>query len=228
MPSFGTVRQMTYLPNGDLAIARWTDDSISRITPGGGVSVIASVPNTYGLELGPNGDLWAANGNVHRIDPDTGVIKDVVAIPSNAHAVNFNPEGTRMYVGCIGGGEMYYVDLDTDGDPIGAAALFTTGVGTGYHDGLAVDACGYLWVPDYWTKNFYRVAPDGTVLLYIDWPGNPQYGHGAIFGSAIGGWKNDAIYAPLPYSGNTVKVIHIGVPGKDWGGIAINLPPALP
>jgi hypothetical protein len=62
----------------------------------------------------------------------------------------------------------------------------------------------------------------------INWPGNQQYGHGAIWGNDVGGWRSDAIYAPMPYLGNVVKEIVIEVPGKDWPGIAINLPPALP
>jgi sugar lactone lactonase YvrE len=219
---------MVYLPNGDLAIARLSNGTISRITPAGGTSVIANISGLYGLELGPNGDLWAANGSVHRVDPDSGVILETFSTPQSAHVVNFNPEGTRLYIGTIGQGQVYYLDLTADGSTIGVPTLFASNVGTGYHDGLAVDICGYLYIPDYWSKDFYQVAPDGTVNLMINWPGNQQYGHGAVWGNDVGGWRSDAIYAPMPYLGNVVKEIVIEVPGKDWPGIAINLPPATP
>ena len=41
---------------------------------------------------------------------------------------------------------------------------------------------------------------------------------------ATGGWNEMAIYLPLPYNGNQVSVIDIGVPHRTWTGTVINQP----
>ena len=38
---------------------------------------------------------------------------------------------------------------------------WSTGVGTGWHDGLAVDACGNVYMCDYNVTAIYRITPDG-------------------------------------------------------------------
>jgi hypothetical protein len=104
--------------------------------------------------------------------------------------------------------------------------VFATAVGEGWHDGVAVDACGAMYVPEYWSSRMYRVTSDGSVNIFFDWGAidDSAYGHGAVFGHGIGGWREDAIYAPMPYDGNKVQEVVVGVPSRSWGGTVVNTP----
>ena len=65
----------------------------------------------------------------------------------------------------------------------------------------------------------------GVATIFANW-NSPYgyYGHGATWGTGVGGWLEDALYVPMPYGSNQVREIQIGVPGRDWAGTAINLP----
>jgi hypothetical protein len=89
--------------------------------------------------------------------------------------------------------------------------LFATIAGGGWLDGLGVDACGNLFVPDYNTSSLYRISPEGLVSLYYYF-GSVAYGHGLAWGSGMGGWNAEALYLPQPYDENTVVEVVIGVP----------------
>jgi len=86
--------------------------------------------------------------------------------------------------------------------------------GVAWLDGLTVDACGNLYVPNYETSAVYRIAPDGVVGLYLEQT-LEQYGHGLEWGSGVGGWREDALYLPQPYDDATVVEVVVGVPGAE-------------
>lgn len=234
VPNTGTIQQMAWLPDGDLAIAS-DNRGILRVAPNGATTIIHGDIRPYGLILGPDGLLWAADQDkVHKVDPVTGVAQVVVPsgiLPSGSpRVINFDLSDRRLYIGTLGGssGRIYAVDLDEDLQPVAPPFVFATGVGTGgYHDAIGVDVCGYLYVPDYNTSALYRVSPSGQVQTIHDAGGllNADYGHGVEWGNGVGGWREDAIYLPLPYDANNVQEIVIGVPPKGWtGGVAVNLP----
>ena len=58
------------------------------------------------------------------------------------------------------------------------------------------------------------------------WPvGQPAGERYELARRSVEGWRDDAIYLPLPYDNNGVLEIVVGVPSKEWtGGIATNLP----
>jgi hypothetical protein len=228
LPGLGGVEQLAYMTNGDLAYALLSDGGIHTATPAGGQSLLASNQNAYGVIIGPNGQVWTAgwNGTVDRIRPGTGVVTTIANIPTDSpHSIGFNLDYSKLYIGTVGSGAFYVQDLDAGLNPVGAPTVFTW-VGGGWHDAVAVDICGYIYVPDYWNTGLYRVDPTtGVSILYADWSSNSSYyGHGAIWGTGIGGWRDDALYVPMPYGGYQVREVLIGVPGRDWPGTAINLP----
>jgi hypothetical protein len=92
--------------------------------------------------------------------------------------------------------------------------IHASNVGSGYHDGLGIDACGNLYVPDYSTRGLYRVDPKGVVTMLFDQvtDGPSHYGHGLEWGSGIDGWNDKAIYLPQPYDGSTVLEVVLGAP----------------
>lgn len=199
---------------------------IQRVSPDGAVSTITNdALSTYAVVVGPDQKLYTTDGAVERIDPATGE-KERLFTPgdgSSAHAVNFSLDSTVMYVGTVGRGNVLAVPLDEDLNPTGDATVYASGVG-GWHDGLGVDVCGNLYVPEYTTSSLYRVHTDGSVEQLID-HNSRKYGHGLQWGSGLGGWRSDALYLPQPYNGGTVREIVIGVGNGDtvrtWKGTAV-------
>ena len=222
IPGLGMLQQFDWMPNGDLVVAKESDGTLRRITPGGGQTTIATDVYAYGVVVGPDEQIYAANNTtLQRIDPNTGerqVLFDPAGWFGGVRVLNFSPDLTQLYMGTsFGNGDVYVVDLDANLDPTGSVRVLAGGVGQGnYHDSLAVDLCGYLYVADYDTRALYRVSPEGQVQDLLGHMGN-AYGHGAEWGRGIGPWRDDALYLPQPYDGNTVLEVVIGVPtGRSW------------
>lgn len=222
-PGVTGVEQIEHLPDGDYAVAEWGADRLARVSPEGAISTITSdVGQLYGLAVGPSGSVFIANGDVYRVDVATGTKEIIVDLPPRvvANVVDLNLDSTRLYVGTVGTGGVYGVDLDDDLNPVGQAIeLLTLG---SWHDALRVDACGDLWIADLFSATLYRV--DGDDFSVHPHTTTPQrlYGHGLAWGNGAGGWRTDAVYMPLPYGGNQVKEVVIGVASgssvRQWRG----------
>lgn len=216
VPYTSTVQQIDTLPDGDFVFGD-SSGRLVRLSASGATSTISgSVGSAYGVVTGPDGNVWVANGSaVLRVDPDSGEVTTIVSDSSiYTHSLQFNLDSTQLYIGTIGSGVVYAQELDSNLDPVGSPTSYATGVGGGYHDGLEVDECGNLYVADYTTRGFYRVATDGTVTTVLPTV-SAEYGHGAKWGNGIGGWRADAIYQPQPYNGNTVREVVIGFESAD-------------
>ncbi len=223
VPGIGIdVQQMDWLENGDLLIVDILG-ALHRVAPDGQVSpVAAGLPGgAYGVTVGPDQMAYFSAESVYRIDPENGDVSEWLTLDATARAVVFNLDSPAAYIATLGFGDVYVVPLDADLNPSGPAEIFASDVGTGYHDGLGIDACGNLYVPDFNTSGLYRVDPAGVVTTLYDGPFE-HYGHGLEWGSGIGGWNDHAIYLPLPYSNNGVNEIDLGVPSGDrvrtWSG----------
>ncbi|MCO4768892.1 MAG: SMP-30/gluconolactonase/LRE family protein [Deltaproteobacteria bacterium] len=220
LPGIGTVEGMLYLPDGDLVItSSWDEGDLRRISPDGGITVIASALLAYSVIQGPDGMLYAAGWDgAFRVDPDTGAVDTLIASgwddPWSPRTLAFSEDGSRLFVGTVDeDGRIFVFDLDEDFEPTGPPAVHVTGVGNGWHDGLGIDACGNLWTVDFESSSLYRVSPEGDIDRMVDWSSNPsQFGHGLIWGSGTGGWRSDALYLPVPEGGDVVKEVIIGVP----------------
>lgn len=224
VPNLGSAQQMNYLPNGDLAIAVNGGGLIQRIEPSGNRVTLASGINAYGVEVGPDGQIYTANqSNVHRIDP-TGTNGPQVIIGGGAvstpKVLAFNLDGSELFVGTnFSSGAVHRFEIGTDGDPILPGQLIAN-TGGSWHDGLGMDACGRLYVAEYNTRSLYMIEPGqgSTQLLdYYSTPlGGSSYGHGLEWGSGLGEWDDHFLYVPMPYNGNTVAEIELGVPWIGW------------
>jgi Putative metal-binding motif/SMP-30/Gluconolactonase/LRE-like region len=220
-PNMGACEQMTFMPDGDLAVVNSNNNIIQRINPKGVPSLIASTNWIYGLIWGPDDMLYTAgNSQVMRVDPLTGASELVVTV-NDAHTVAFNRDATTMYVGTVSGSNLFAVEMDEDLVPTGPPTLIASF--GGYLDGIVVDACGYLFITDYSTSAMYRVSPEGDAETFADWQ-LTGYGHGLIWGTGVGGWREDAVYVPLSYDGNKVKEVVVGIPHMNWGGTVLNGP----
>lgn len=226
LPGINAAEQIDRLPDGDFVMGDPWGGNLLRISPEGASTVLASgVSGVYGVTTGPDGNVYVANGGVQRVEVATGTVTTLLNAPPDggwiAHSLEFNLDSTVLYIGTIGGGQLLGLPLDEDLNPSGDPTTLAT-VGSGWHDAVAVDACGKLWVPDYYSSGFYRVDLEaGTVTNAVP-TGGRAYGHGAVFGTGINGWRRDAIYQPQPYNGSTVREVVVGVPTGDtvrtWRG----------
>ncbi|MCK6544451.1 SMP-30/gluconolactonase/LRE family protein [Myxococcota bacterium] len=213
-PNVDGVQGMDQLADGTLVVA--AASNLVLVTPNGSVTTLASDISAYGVTVGPDEKVYAGdNGRVYRIDPVTREV-DVYLDPTqftqpwNGRTINFDVDHSLMYVGSFGD-SIYVLPIDENLDPIGPPRHFARiRPGVHYLDGLAVDACGNLYVPNYESSALYRISPDGEVSIYWDTELG-QYGHGVRFGRALGGWRTDALYLPQPYDGNTVIEVVTGV-----------------
>ncbi|MCA9706748.1 MAG: SMP-30/gluconolactonase/LRE family protein [Myxococcales bacterium] len=231
IPGMGPGQQMDWLVDGDLVFSAG-DGSITRVGLDATTSVIQAGVGAYGVVVGPDEQIYVTGGgggSISRIDPESGGLNPVVpGNGANLHSLGFSPDGRRLYVGTIGNGTMYYVDFDDSMTPTSGLQVFTqVGGGSGWHDAVAVDLCGYLYVPDYYSRNLYRVSPSGESMVLWDPPNQAHYAHGLAWGTGEHGWKEDALYLAQPYNGNTVAELVVGVPPRDWPAIAVNAPEPL-
>lgn len=240
VPGLNGFGQLDRLPGGDYVMAN--GEEIMRISPNGDYNVLNSNYGDYGLRVGPNGWIYSGNSDgVGRIDPDTGARELFVAIPSTegegARTMDFSPSLDRMYVGTHMS-EVWQVALDADLVPVGEATLFvdlSQGAGCPdwdhspgcWHDAVAVDVCGNVYVAAYGSNSLLRVSPDGAQIVNVrdNNDDSDMFGHGITWGSGQGGFAADAIYMPTPkINANPVAEVAIGVPYRTWTGTVLNGP----
>ncbi len=206
------------LPSGDFVATNLGQGTLELISPDGSHSTLATgLTSGYQITVGPDGDVYV--GNVYRsrrpeitkVNAATGELTTWLQLPrgSTPRMVQFNLDSTVAYIATIGSGTVYKVAVGPDLMPTGEPEVFATGIGS-WHDGLAMDACGNLYVAEYSTAGLYKVTPDGTVSTVYSGR-TTKYGHGLEWGSGIGGWRKDAVYLPQPYDNSTVREVVLGV-----------------
>jgi hypothetical protein len=217
----GLVQGMDWLPDGDMVTA--AGEGIIRVNPSYGKDTIASGLYAYGVIVGPDGMVYVGGTGpkILKLDPDSGDWDDFVELPggTTSRTIEFSPDYSKMYLGSLSGGVVYAVDLDKDLEPEGDPYEFASGLGSSYHDGLGVDVCGNVYVNDYSSFSLWRITPGGDVtrLKQWSWHGDPGYGHGQGWGpSGSTVWREDALYIPQPYDGDTVGEVVLGIPGRKY------------
>jgi hypothetical protein len=225
-PGTGAMEQLDMLSDGTIVGAKNNGDIVA-FYPSGGTAVLASVGGTYGVRVGPDDKIYVAGwSRITRIDPATGAVDLWYDGGSqfDPKVMDFNVDFTKMYVGSINsGGKVYVLDLDANYDPVGNASVFATTPGS-WHDGLAVDVCGNVYVAEYNNRAMYRISPGGFVATLFAPSDTSKYGHGLVFGKAVGPFSETALYIPQPYNGDTVAYVEIGVPYRTYTGPVINAP----
>jgi hypothetical protein len=220
LPGVGSTPQgMAVLEGFDLLFVN-DDGDLRRVTPDAQVSVVASnFFGAYGVTVGPDQHAYVGFGDtIARVDPETGEWTEFVNLAGvTARDVVFNLDSTAVYISTIAQGDVFVVPVDAELEPTAEPTVFASGVGDSWHDGIAMDACGNLYVPEFWSSGLYRIDPDGVVTTVYDQEssGFEHYGHGLEWGSGIDGWNDHAIYLPQPYQGNTVNEVVLGVPSAS-------------
>jgi hypothetical protein len=214
---------LRYLPSGDLIVADDETGSLVRID-GDGVrtTILSGLSYPNGLTIDPKGFVYVTEhdaGRVRRVAPETGEFTIIVE-PGTIAAPNgiaFNRTFDVLYIdGFDSDTTVYQLPIDADGNP-GALTPFATGLGSGMHDGIGVDACGNVYVCDYGfdgDTDILRISADGTKVEMImrGIPGGgSRYVPNLQWGSGRGGWSRTAIYMPEGWD-QRVFEIELGVP----------------
>lgn len=210
---------MRYSAGGDLMVNDDNNGRLVRIdSVGNKIPVLSGLSYPNGITAGLDGYMYLTEHNarrVRRVHPTTGefTIIDDGTIDS-PNGITFNEDYTALYIGGFNGiGTIYKLPIDAEGNP-GTIVPFVTDVGTGWLDGLAVDACGNLYVCDYGASIVYRISPDGgTVTPIIDASGAMTYMPNLQWGSGLGGWDRGKLYIPEGWTHGVFEV-DIGVPSK--------------
>lgn len=107
-------------------------------------------------------------GSLYRV-ADSGEIvqQDEGYVITNGPAMS--PDGATLYHGDTLRRVVYAFDVDARGG-LSRKRLFATIVGTGYPDGMAVDAEGCVWVALFGGARIERYAPDGRLVEQIPFP----------------------------------------------------------
>ncbi len=230
LPGISNSEQLLRAMDGGVYYMSSERSTLFHITPEGAETAVASgFYYGYGLTWGPDGNIYIADGDVQRFNPETGELTVIVSKPRDeswwSHSLGFNLDSTVLYVGTIGSGQILEIALDDNLDPVGEPEVFAWLPG-GWLDAMEMDACGNLWVPDYYSSTLFRVDPEGNSTAMVD-ISERLYGHGVAWGNNVGGWRPDAIYQPLPYNRNEVRELVIGVPDgrtvRTWKGERFSL-----
>ncbi len=219
--------QLSFASNGDL-IAN-TEEGLGGVTSAAQRYTINASIDAYGLLLAATGEIFVADDySVQKVDPTTGAAVVVVSSDPDwePHSLELSPALDKLYVGMIGleGGQIRVVSLDSDLNATGPLEPFVdVAQDAAWVDGIAADICGNVYATNFTTSQLFKITPAGDVSVYLDWSGDPtQYGHAVVFGNGKGGFREDAIYLPMPYNGNTVQEVVVGVPGRAFAGEVIN------
>jgi sugar lactone lactonase YvrE len=209
---------MRYLPNGHLVVCNNYKGQLDRIDEKGEVHVLLtglSYPN--GITVDMKGFVYFTEhdaNQVWRVDPFTGDKSLLTNKIANPNGITFSVDYRTLYIGGFSGvGTVYSMSISEDGVP-GKLVPFATGVGTGWLDGMGVDACGNVYIADYGATIIYRISPDGqTNTPIVNGSSLGAYLPNLDWGSGIGGWDTESIYLPNGWQKGVFEV-DLGVPSK--------------
>jgi hypothetical protein len=243
IPGLGELEQIVFLPTGELVVSSAENGGLWKLSEQGGREILVGDHFAYGVVLGPNGKLYTSGRQgISRVDPEDGTVEtlaDESDVQNNEpHAIGFGLNNDRLYAGVITfaeegteeqGAPVFEWSVDSSGGFSVGPSVLVPALGGGWHDTMGVDACGNLYIADFWTTTLYRVTPTGGVTSLVNWEdpfgtesGTSDYGHALLWGSGADGWREDALYLSMPFNGNQVQEIVVGIPGKDWGGDVLN------
>jgi sugar lactone lactonase YvrE len=198
-----------------------------RVDPEGQLHVVLTdLDDPNGMTVDPCGNVYITDegaGQVLRVDPYTGDYSVLVEGLPGANDLTFNVDYTRLYVDSFNEEDktIYYLDIDIETGEHDELTAWVTDLGSGFHDGLRVDACDNVYVCDYCCHGscsdtcIYRISADGIVepQLVIDPPSVGMYIPNFEWGGGIGGWDSKTLFLPHGWV-HYVYRIYIGVPSK--------------
>lgn len=205
----GGVYDMEYSPTtGNLYFMQYSNGAIRKITPGGVVSTIVTVPNGSGLALGNNDTLYSYSsitGAFNKISP-AGIITFIASLPVGANFdLKFAAPDT-FYLAGAANNQIYRINAagaystlagsaaSGDRDSTGSAASFN------YPTGMAVDGDRNLFVTDANNTRIRKITPAGVVTTFA----------GSTYGTTDGSGTTAQFAAPWAIAiGKTTGALYV-------------------
>lgn len=209
---------MRYLPNGHLVVCDNTKGQLVRVDEQGQLhTLITGLSYPNGIVVDMKGWVYFTEhdaNKVWRVHPFTGEKALLTTKIKNPNGITFSPDYKTVYIdGFSGVGIIYAMSISEDGVP-GKLIEWATGVGTGWLDGMGVDACGNVYVADYNATIIYRISPDGKKKDKIIFGSSlGAYLPNMDWGNDVGGWKRTNLYLPNGWAKEVFEV-ELGVPPK--------------
>ena len=180
---------------------------VLRFSPGGERSIFArSLASASAITVGPDGDVWVADGwLLRRFDPG-GMPRDSVPSTGNVSDLAFSPAG-ELHYSTYGG--VYKL---VGGSPV---QVISTG---SYAEGLAFDADGYLYVADGYLGRVMLYSPTYQQVGDVFARSNLGGPISLAFGRTAAGAMTSRLFAANggfnlqpPYAGGIVEMNPAGV-----------------
>ncbi len=207
-------------PQGDLYVANNAGNgSLDRVTPDGTVESVMAISSPNGVEVDRLGRVYVTNFDhteVVRYDPETGestILSDQISTPNG---LTLSPDFNTLYFSSWNGSPtrtVYRLPILPDGTP-GVLENWANYVGTGTHDGMAADECGYVYVAnDGGAGQILRIAPNNPLerTIVVERPGETL--HNFVWGRGHG-WPEARLY--VVSLGVGVFWADLGVRGKSY------------
>jgi len=210
----GVAKGTRFLPDGSVAVALPEIGVVGKVVPGGGQTVLASVPNTNGVAVDIHGNVWTttADGRLVRIKPN-GDRLEVANVSGTLDGVAFAPDYRTIYFDSEFG-QIRRLAVDEAGDPEGPVEIFASvPIAFAVLDGMTTDMCGNIYAARM-DGRVYRFLPDGTLDGIINLSSNPglEVIPAINFGSGVGGFERDRLYA-MNFLGGVIEA-DIGIEGR--------------
>lgn len=190
-------------------------------------TVMTGVKQPNGVTVDDKGFIYMSgmDGNVHRIDPNTG--DSSVILPSTGFSIDgiaLSPDFKRLYINTEMG-FISYIPFDDKGNAGEHVVMAQITGSAGLLDGLAVDECGNIYVVQM-SGTIWRVSPDSLyegdqkvekAFSMVPETETERYRSSmfaANFGSGVGGWKTESLYIMNMYN-NCVYEVDFGVKGAS-------------
>lgn len=189
-PAYGT----RYRGDGRLLVALPQDDKVIAIDDGGGITdFVTGLQGPNGIYPDLAGNVWITEfggSRVLRVAPD--LTETTIVMGQDAEAANgvvYDPVRGLLFYTKYQAGQVLRVAVDERGNA-GTPELVVEIAGTS-PDGLAMDACGYLYVVNQGGDELYRVlldaageataTPEQPMAVFPSNVANVQFGAGPGF-----------------------------------------------
>jgi hypothetical protein len=194
----------------------FTDSQSDTLFRSDGAGATRSFPLDRPIEMvqGPTGNIYITTlqGELFSLDPQSGQSTVAARVTGSLRGLTFSPDHRILYVAERDGRTLRSFEVRPDGT-LGPMRMFARGLGAGL-DGLAVDACGNVYVADREGGPLVRVTPAGQIQTVTESDGPLS---ALAFGSGRQGWDARSLYAVSEGRGGLYE-IKLDVPG----------PPPLP
>lgn len=213
-PGVGEAKGTRYLPSGEVALSMSAEGAVAIVHTDGQRETLANVPAPNGLTSDIVGNIWVSSGTgaLYRVQPD-GTASIMANIGFSLDGIAFAPDFRRIYVNSEFG-DIHYLELDDDFEPVGGAQLLVrVPLTLSLLDGMTTDMCGNVYVARM-DGRIFRYLPDGTAAGSMNVQGVlPLFSvtPALNFGSGVGGFERDHLYI-MNFLGGVIDA-DIGIEG---------------